>query len=126
MFLCRTQVDGSNPNEGNFKVAAKATDLYQISSGLYTMTLGSFPLTTAPPSPPGESCLCTVLKHTGRLTKLVGVTVLNSVWGGKKHIHEEIILGLIWYAGFKNANQQVKQEILMLRWPIESEKTQNR
>lgn len=24
--------------------------------------------------------------------------------GGKKHIHEEIILGLIWYAGFKNAN----------------------
>lgn len=24
--------------------------------------------------------------------------------GGKKHIHEEIILGPIWYAGFRNAN----------------------
>lgn len=74
-------MDGSNPNEGNFKVAAKATDLYLISSGHYTMTLGFFPLTTAPPSPPGESCLCTVLKHPGRLTKLVGITVLNSMRG---------------------------------------------
>lgn len=76
---------GSNPNEGNFRVAAKVTDLYLISSGLYTMTLGFFPLTTAPPPLSGESCLCMVLKHTGRLTKLVGITVLNSMWWEKTH-----------------------------------------